>query len=206
VASASAAADRADAGWAPATRAVHLGRPTAAGGQPLNAPVVFSATFHQGGPPRYGRDDNPTWEALEAAVGGLEGGTAVAFASGMAAIAAVLELLPVPGRVVVPGDAYNGTRRFLADVAGRGRLRFRTVEVGDTAAVLATCAELVGAPGRPAGGGGGGGGAAAWAGGCGSGSAAASAVAVAVSAGASAGVSPATGTSIVMIGMPTSTV
>jgi cystathionine gamma-synthase len=50
---------------------------------------------------------------------------------------------------VVAGDAYNGTRRFLADVAGRGRVRFRTVDVSDTDATLAVCAEVVEAPGRP---------------------------------------------------------
>jgi cystathionine gamma-synthase len=111
----------------------------------------MSSTFHQGGTATYGRDDNPTWEVLEEVLGGLEGGSALAFASGMAAIAAVLETLPVPGRVVVAGDAYNGTRRFLTDVAGRGRLRFRTVDVSDTNATLAVCAELVDAPGRPSG-------------------------------------------------------
>jgi cystathionine gamma-synthase len=111
----------------------------------------MSSTFHQGGGATYGRDDNPTWEVLEEVLGALEGGSALAFASGMAAIAAVMEMLPVPGRVVVAGDAYNGTRRFLADVAGRGRLRFRTVDVSDTNATLAVCAEVVEAPGRPAG-------------------------------------------------------
>ena len=69
----------------------------------------------------------------------------------MAAVSAVMEMLPVPDRVVVAGDAYNGTRRFLGDVAGRGRLRFRTVDVADTAATLAACAEVVEAPGRPSG-------------------------------------------------------
>jgi cystathionine gamma-synthase len=111
----------------------------------------MSSTFHQGGGRTYGRDENPTWEVLEEVLGGLEGGLALAFASGMAAIAAVLESLPVPGRVVVAGDAYNGTRRFLADVARRGRLRFRTVDVSDTNATLAVCAEVVEAPGRPSG-------------------------------------------------------
>jgi cystathionine gamma-synthase len=130
---------------------VHLGRPAINPGGPINAPVVMSSTFHQGGDLTYGRDDNPTWEAFEEVLGGLEGGSALAFASGLAAIAAVLETLPVPGRVVVAGDAYNGTRRLLADVAGRGRLRFRTVDVSDTAATLAVCAEMVEAPGRPAG-------------------------------------------------------
>ena len=116
----------------------------------MNPPIVLSSTFHQGGDLTYGRDGNPTWDALEAAVGGLEGGTALAFASGLAAVAAVLEMLPVVGRVVVAGDAYNGTRRFLADVAGRGRLRFRTTDVADTAATLDACAELAEAPNRPA--------------------------------------------------------
>ncbi len=99
----------------------------------------------------YGRDGNPTWEGLEDVLGALEGGTALVFGSGMAAASAVMETLPVPGRVVVGGDAYNGTRRFLIDVAGRGRLRFRTVDVAATAATLAACAEVVEAPGRPSG-------------------------------------------------------
>ena len=99
----------------------------------------------------YGRDGNPTWEGLEDVLGALEGGSALVFGSGMAAASAVMETLPVPGRVVVGGDAYNGTRRFLIDVAGRGRLRFRTVDVAATAATLAACAEVVEAPGRPSG-------------------------------------------------------
>jgi cystathionine gamma-synthase len=111
---------------------------------------VLSSTYHQGGVLTYGRDGNPTWEALEAALGALEGGSALSFGSGMAAIAAVLECLPVPGRVVVGGDAYNGTRRFLTDVAGRGRLRFRTADISDTPATLAVCAEIVETPARQA--------------------------------------------------------
>ena len=113
--------------------------------------MVLSSTFHQGGTPVYGRDGNPTWSALEEVIGALEGGSCLTFSSGLAAIAAVLETLPVPGRVVVPGDAYNGTRRFLADVAGRGRLRFRTVDVADTSGCLQACASFVDAPGRPSG-------------------------------------------------------
>jgi cystathionine gamma-synthase len=136
---------------APATQVVHLGRPDRRPGGPVNPPVVLSSTFHQGGDVVYGRDDNPTWEPLEQALGALEGGSALVFASGMAAVSAVMEMLPVPGRVVVAGDAYNGTRRFLGDVAGRGRLRYRTVDVADTAATLAACAEVVEAPARPTG-------------------------------------------------------
>jgi cystathionine gamma-synthase len=104
----------------------------------------LSATFHAGGEDTYGRDDNATWAAFESALGGLEGGQAVAFASGMAAISAVLELVPVGGWVVAPGDAYSGTRRFLTDASGRGRLQVRTVDVADTEATLAACAEAAG--------------------------------------------------------------
>ncbi len=137
--------------WSVATEVVRLGRPDAVGGAPVNPPVVMSSTFHQGGEPVYGRDGNPTWTALEEVLGALEGGRALVFASGMAAISSVLEVLPIPGRVVVPGDSYNGTRRFLADVASRGRLRFRTVDVADTAATLRVCAEMCETPGRPSG-------------------------------------------------------
>jgi cystathionine gamma-synthase len=125
---------------------VRLGRPEGVPGAALNPPVVLSAPFHQGGEAAYGRDSNPTWEALEEAIGGLEGGSAVAFASGLAAVAAVIETLPVPGVVVLPGDAYSGTRRFLADVAGRGRLSFRVVDVADTAATLRACEEVARQP------------------------------------------------------------
>lgn len=96
----------------------------------------------------YGRDGNPTWTALEEAIGGLEGGQAVAFASGLAAISSLIESLPVPGRVIVAGDAYSGTRRLLTDLAGRGRLQFTTVDVSDTPDTLAAAGAVATAPGR----------------------------------------------------------
>ena len=130
---------------------VRLGRPPARPGEAVNPPVVLSSTFHQGGDLVYGRDGNPTWAALEEVLGALEGGRALTFASGLAAIASLLETLPIPGRVVVAADAYNGTRRFLTDVAARGRLRFRTVDVADSAATLRACEEMAQAPGRPSG-------------------------------------------------------
>jgi cystathionine gamma-synthase len=135
----------------PSTLAVHLGRPPATPGAPVNPPVSMSSTYRAGGPVEYGREDNQTWQALETVIGELEGGRALAFASGMGAISAVFETLPTPGRVVVAGDAYTGTRLYLADVAGRGRLRFRTVDVADTEATLRTCAEMVEGPARPSG-------------------------------------------------------
>jgi cystathionine gamma-lyase len=80
----------------------------------------FSSTFESPGEPSghaftYGRMHNPTWSAWEDALGVLEGGHAVAFASGMAAVAAVLGVCLKPGDVVVlPADAYYTARVFAA--------------------------------------------------------------------------------------------
>src|SRR5271165_3176519 len=69
-------------GWTSTTRAIVAGRPRREPDAPLSEPVVFASTFHAGGPVAYGRDGNPAWLALEEAIGALEGGTAVSFASG----------------------------------------------------------------------------------------------------------------------------
>ena len=62
-------------------------------------------------PDFYGRPGNPTWTALEEAVGALDGGECVSFASGMAAIGAVLRLTARAGRaIVLPSDGYYVTR------------------------------------------------------------------------------------------------
>lgn len=95
-------------GLDPQTLAVSLGRPDVPGA-PLNTPLVPASNFLLGGDRAYSRDDGiETWGAFEQIVGGLEGGSAVAFSSGMAAIAAVLELVPVGGRIVWPDDCYQG--------------------------------------------------------------------------------------------------
>jgi cystathionine gamma-lyase len=76
----------------------------------------FSSSFTAPGDPAahrftYGRFDNPTWAAWERALGVLEGGEAVAFSSGMAAVAAVFGVTLRPGDViVVPSDSYYTTR------------------------------------------------------------------------------------------------
>ena len=100
------------------TRCVHGGH-TADGppGSPLHPGPVFSSTFHLGPPDAalpdyfYGRPGNPTWTALEEAIGALDGGECVSFASGMAAIGAVLRLTARAGSVIVlPSDGYYVTR------------------------------------------------------------------------------------------------
>ncbi|MBV8951109.1 MAG: aminotransferase class I/II-fold pyridoxal phosphate-dependent enzyme [Actinobacteria bacterium] len=123
---------------AAATVAITAGRPDAVPDGPLNPAVVFASTYHAGGPVAYGRDGNPTWDAFETALGALEGGEALAFASGMAAVAAVLESLPVGAPVVVPRDGYTGTRALIEDAA-EGRWEMRGVDIVDTAATLDAC-------------------------------------------------------------------
>lgn len=125
--------------WRPDTVAIAGGRPEDTPDAPLNAPPVFASAYHAGGPAAYARDGNPTWTAFEAVVRDLEGGdAALAFASGMAATAAVFELVPVGGTVVVLRDGYYGTRAFL-DNAAPGRWDVRPVDITDTEATIASC-------------------------------------------------------------------
>jgi cystathionine gamma-lyase len=64
----------------------------------------------------YGRFHNPTWTAWEDALGALEGGRAVAFASGMAATAAVFGAMLKPGdELVLPADSYYTTRMLASN-------------------------------------------------------------------------------------------
>lgn len=124
----------------PATVAVTAGRPDRVPDAPFSAPVVLASTFHAGGPVGYGRDGNPTWESLEEVLAALEGGErALAFASGMAAVAAVLETVPVGAAVVYLAHGYTGTRELLKG-APRGRFELRPVDIIDTEQAVAACA------------------------------------------------------------------
>ena len=93
----------------------------------------------------YGRDGNPTWPALEEAIGALEGGAALTFASGMAASHAVLELVEPGAAVVLPQHCYLGVAAAVDDRAARYGWTVRRVDVADTEAVLAAAdgADLV---------------------------------------------------------------
>jgi cystathionine gamma-synthase len=133
------------AGLHPETAVICAGRPTHAAGGPLNVPIVLASNFHAGGTEAdrraYSRTDaTPGWEALETAVGQVEGGHAVAFSSGMAAIAAVLDLVPGGGRIVAPADCYFGVGELLADARQHGRWAVDRVDLTDTASVQAAVA------------------------------------------------------------------
>ncbi|MBT0769770.1 aminotransferase class I/II-fold pyridoxal phosphate-dependent enzyme [Kineosporia sp. J2-2] len=135
--------DSSHTGPAPATVVVTAGRPPAGPNQPMNVPVVLTSTYTasdfalQPGDLGYGRWSNPTWTALEETLGTLEGGRGLAFASGMAAISAVLGLVPQGGTVVIPDAPYSGTAQLAGELARTGRLGVRAVPVADTAAVVA---------------------------------------------------------------------
>jgi cystathionine gamma-synthase len=125
--------------WRPETIAVAAGRDESPGA-PMSVPPTFSSTYRAGGAIGYGRWANPTWIAFEEALGALEGGHAVAFASGQAATAAVLAGLPADATVVAPVDSYLGTRGLLSRLESSGRLRLRLIDVTDTDAVLESLA------------------------------------------------------------------
>jgi cystathionine gamma-synthase len=108
--------------------------------QPLNAPIVPASAFHAGGTLEYAREAAPTTDALEQALGALDGGRAVAFSSGMGAANAMMDLVPMGGVVVAPSAAYTGVAVRLRELAGVGRIALRIVDADDTEAVRAACA------------------------------------------------------------------
>jgi len=126
----------------PQTTLITAGRPADEPGQPLNVPIVLASNFRAGNQGQttgreYSRDDaTPGWEALEEVIGELEGGEAIAFGSGMAAAAAVFDLLPVGARVVAPTDCYAGVHALLADGGQQGRWQVELVDVTDTATAV----------------------------------------------------------------------
>ncbi len=108
-----------------ATRAIHAGqRPDPQTGAVM-PPIHVSSTFAQHGPGEhtgweYGRSGNPTRAAFEACLADLEGGSAgFGFASGMAAMATVLELLDAGSHIVAVDDLYGGSWRLLEGVRRR---------------------------------------------------------------------------------------
>ena len=118
---------------------VSAGR-TSEPGAPLNVPPIPASNFMIGTGRDYARDGGtPTWEALEEIVGGLESGRAVAFASGMAAIAAVFDQLPAGAVVVLPDDCYQGVVGLATAGAERKRWSVQRVALDDTAGWIRAC-------------------------------------------------------------------
>ncbi len=126
-----------------ATRAVKAGRPPTRPDEPLNEPLVLASTYVAGGEMEYGRYGNPTWAAFEAALGELEGGRVVAFASGMAAISTLFDLVAPGETVVAPRHCYQGALVQLAALEQRGSVKVVFVDIADTDQVLAALSDEV---------------------------------------------------------------
>jgi cystathionine gamma-synthase len=122
------------------TAAVHAGRFVDPATGAVTSPIHLSTTFERsadGSYPHgfeYSRSGNPNRRGLEACLAALEGGTdAVAFASGMAATAALIEALPAgsPRRLVMPSDMYFGIRGLFAETDVGARFDTAIVDMTD---------------------------------------------------------------------------
>ncbi len=144
------------AGWGDGTRAVSAGLPAPVPGAPFLPGPVFAAPYHldPAGPTAqvdgYGRSGNPTIRALEAAIGALEDGGVVAFASGMAAVSAVLLTTLRPGdTVLLPSDGYYLTRVLADEELARLGVRVRAVPTGAAADLAGVTLVLLETPANP---------------------------------------------------------
>lgn len=111
-------------------------------GTPFSEGPVFAAHFHAAGDPNsiaytYGRDHNPTWTALEMALGRIANATVCTFPSGLAACFAVIgSELRAGDTIVMPSDGYYTLRLLLKEHLQQLGITTRLVPTGD-AAILA---------------------------------------------------------------------
>jgi cystathionine gamma-synthase len=134
------------------TAAIHAGQdPDSATGAAV-VPIYQTSTYIQEAVGRhkgyeYSRTGNPTRAALETCLGVLEGSSqAIAFGSGMAAIATLALALRSGERVLIPDDVYGGTYRLFARVMGDFGVEYATVDMTsekDVGAALSQGAGLV---------------------------------------------------------------
>ncbi|MGA7318783.1 MAG: PLP-dependent aspartate aminotransferase family protein [Silvibacterium sp.] len=117
-----------------ATRAIHDGQPSDPLTGAVNVPIYLSSTYaqeeigkHKGY--EYSRVSNPTRDALEANLASLEGGTSAhVFASGMAAIMAMITMLRSGDHVICGENVYGGTPRLFNEIVTRYGIEFSYVD------------------------------------------------------------------------------
>lgn len=125
-----------------ATRAIHEGNPPDPETGAVSVPIYQTSTYVQKRPGEhqgyeYSRTDNPTRRRLEENLASLAGaGGAVAFASGMAAVDTVMNLLDSGDHVVAGEDLYGGTYRLFEELYRDYDIDFTYVEATDPAAVV----------------------------------------------------------------------
>jgi len=125
-----------------ATRAIHAGQQPDPTTGAIMPPIYATSTYVQESPGvhkgyEYSRTQNPTRMAYERCVADLESGThGFAFASGMAAIGTILELVDSGCHVIAMDDLYGGTRRLFSGVRERSSgVEFSYVDITDAAQV-----------------------------------------------------------------------
>ncbi len=115
-------------------------------GAPLNSPPTPASNFYLPHDRIYARaEQTETVEHLEELLGGLDGGSALAFGSGMAAAAMVLHGLNVGSTIAMPTDPYHGVNGLAEEGERQGRWTVQRIHPADTAAWVAACqtADLV---------------------------------------------------------------
>jgi cystathionine gamma-synthase len=124
------------------TLAVHGAHVPDAGSGAVAKPITLSVTYQREpdgtypGGHYYSSKGNPNRDTLEACFASLEGGTgSVAFASGCAAITAVLRLLKPGDHVLVPDDVFQGTIRILRELMPKWGVSYGTVDMTNLRAV-----------------------------------------------------------------------
>ena len=125
-----------------ATRVIHAGQSPDPSTGAIMPPIYATSTYVQESPGvhkgyEYSRSQNPTRMAYERCIADLENGSAgFAFASGLAAIATLLDLLPSGSHVVTMDDLYGGTHRLFHQVrANSAGLSFSSADLSDPAAL-----------------------------------------------------------------------
>ncbi|MEJ7746978.1 MAG: aminotransferase class I/II-fold pyridoxal phosphate-dependent enzyme [Luteimonas sp.] len=134
----------------PESRAVHAGQTSDRVTGALAPPIHLATTFQHGADGariagyEYQREGNPTSDRLREALAALEGGEdALVFASGMAAITALLESLPNGARVLIPDDCYTGLRVLCSEYLPQRGMTVEAVDMADLDAVRTACAQPV---------------------------------------------------------------
>jgi cystathionine gamma-synthase len=116
------------------TWAIVGGRGPSEPGSPLNVAPILASNFASPSERVYSRENGtPSWEAFEELLGGMEGGSAVTFSSGMAAVAAVFDLLAPGASVVLPTDCYQRVTSLARAGERQGRWTVELLDVSDTA-------------------------------------------------------------------------
>jgi cystathionine gamma-lyase len=127
------------------TRAIHAGQQHDPTTGAVMVPIYATSTYAQASPGvhkgfEYSRSQNPTRMAFERCIADLESGThGFAFASGLAAIATILELLDSGSHIIATDDLYGGSFRLFDQVRKRSAaLHFSFVDMSDLAAIEAS--------------------------------------------------------------------